>query len=166
MQKVENGELDYGNNSERNMRKMLVNSNNNSTNWILKQAGGINSVNRALSKNPYANVLLNEKIVEGIPAGGKAYANLASANDLCRLMTALYNEELPGSEEILKHMKHRKGKGNRIYSGNDIPGGVLVYNKTGSTGHCIGDFGILIPRDDDKVSRPYALAVQVVVPTK
>ena len=45
----------------------------------------------------------------------------------------------------------------RLYHGTPIPKGTLVYNKTGSTGHLIGDMGILVPKTKKGGRFPYVI---------
>ena len=45
----------------------------------------------------------------------------------------------------------------RLYHGTSIPKGTLVYNKTGSTAHLIGDMGILVPKTKKGGRFPYVI---------
>ncbi|MDX1497958.1 MAG: serine hydrolase [Salinisphaeraceae bacterium] len=152
---VRQGKLHYGPQAKRHMRRMIQYSNNYSTNWVMRQVGGPAAVQRILSRN-YPGVFENTEIVEYIPAGGRTYRNKASVHDYSRFLYALWNENIPGADEI-KRLMALPGK-DRIFTGaRSIPKGTQVYNKTGSTAHLCGDMGILVVRGRDGKRYPYTI---------
>ena len=147
--------LSYGPQTRRHMRRMIQNSNNVSTNWVMKRVGGPRTIQRILKKH-YPNLFQNTNIVEYIPASGRTYRNKASVHDYSRFLYALWKEEIPGATEI-KRLMALPGP-DRIYTGADrIPSGTKVYNKTGSTAQLCGDMGILVIKDRNGNRFPYTL---------
>ncbi len=142
--RVEERTMLYGDTSRKHMEAMIQHSNNESTNWVMKQVGGPTAV-QTLLKTHYPDLCRQMKIVEYIPEGGKTYRNLASARDYSAFLQALWKGSLPGSKEILRIMA-LPGR-DRLFTGaRSIPEGTHVYNKTGSTAMCCGDMGILNAR--------------------
>jgi beta-lactamase class A len=153
--KIEAGELVYGPKSRRHMQRMIQRSDNRSTNWVVRQVGGPNAVQRILHDN-YPGIFQETHLVEYIPANGRTYRNKASIHDYSRFLYALWTEELPGAREI-KRLMALPGS-DRIYTGaRDIPKGTQVYNKTGSTARVCGDMGILNVKGRDGKRYPYTL---------
>jgi beta-lactamase class A len=139
--KVEQGKLAYRSESRRHMERMIQHSNNASTNWVIRQVGGPQAVERLL-KEKYPAIFQNIQLVEYIPAGGRTYRNKASVHDYSRFLYALWKEDIAGAREIKRLMALPRR--NRIYTGVDgIPKGTQVYNKTGSTARLCADMGIL-----------------------
>lgn len=139
--RVKKGDFVYGPVSRNHMHRMIHWSDNGSTNWVMRQAGGPRAVHRIL-RNHYPTIFRDTKIVEYIPAGGKTYRNKASVHDYSRFLYALWNEKIPGASEIRRLMA-LPGP-DRIFTGVDgIPEGSKVFNKTGSTARLCGDMGIL-----------------------
>ena len=95
------------------------------------------------------------RVREYIPPGGKTYKNSALPQDYVQFLKALWNKDLPYSEEMLRVMS-LPGR-DRIFWGTDVPRGTLVYNKTGSTAHLCGDMGILVTRTKNGQRVPYAI---------
>jgi beta-lactamase class A len=94
------------------------------------------------------------RIVETMK-GGKTYHNKASAQDYCRFLISLYRGELPQSGELLRLMALPKPH-NRLVSGvKEIPSGTILFDKTGTTGMLVGDFGIVSPIAPDGTRWPY-----------
>ncbi|MEE4241832.1 MAG: serine hydrolase [Desulfopila sp.] len=151
---VREGSLVYGPKSRRNMEAMIQHSNNGSTNWVIKMAGGPARCEEILRKH-YSHIFRNTRIVEYIPAGGKTYKNSAVPSDYVRFLQALWNDELPYSKEMRRLMS-LPGR-DRLYDGTPIPRGTMVYNKTGSTAHLCGDMGILVLRGRNGQRYPYAI---------
>ncbi len=150
---VEAGRLTYGSTARRHMELMIQKSNNDSTNWVMRQTGGP-AATEALLKRHYSSLSQSIRLVEYIPAGGKTYRNQASAADYARFLHALWYRQLPQSEEILRTMA-LPGI-DRLYTKvKSVPPGTKVYNKTGSTAMCCGDMGILVPKGRDGRSYPY-----------
>ncbi len=155
LHKVRNGDLIYGSRSRRHMEKMIQRSNNWSTNWVMRQVGGPQAVERIL-KQEYPGIFRDMQLVEYIPANGRAYRNKASAHDYSRFLYALWNGKIEGSREI-KRLMALPG-GDRIYMGaKNIPKGTEVYNKTGSTARVCGDMGILNIKGPDGKRYPYTI---------
>lgn len=153
--KVERGELVYGGKSRRHMERMIQHSNNYSTNWIIRQVGGPQAVQRILKRH-YSGIFQETDIVEYIPAGGRTYRNKASVHDYSRFLYALWKKKIPGAPEI-KRLMALPGS-DRIYTGTrEIPKGTRVYNKTGSTARLCGDMGILSIKGRDGRRYPYTL---------
>lgn len=150
--KVKAGQLHYGPKSRRQMTLMIQRSNNAATNWVLRQVGGPAACNTLLHKN-YPAIFQNTRIREYIPKGGRTYRNTASPADYVRFLKALWDNVLPKSRE-LRRLMALPGR-DRIYNGTPIPRGTLVYNKTGSTAHLIGDMGILVPKTRSGRRYPY-----------
>ncbi|HRQ90347.1 MAG TPA: class A beta-lactamase-related serine hydrolase [Bacteroidia bacterium] len=149
------GRLSYGPESRRKVELMIQKSDNDATNWVMRQTGGP-AATEALLKSHYPALCQKIRIVEYIPSGGKTYRNQASAGDYLRFLSALWQRQLPRSDEILRTMAL---PGNdRLYTKvPSVPSGTQVYNKTGSTSMCCGDMGILVARGRDGRSYPYAV---------
>jgi len=153
--KVEQGELVYGSKSRRHMERMIQRSDNNSTNWVTRQVGGPQAVERIL-KRQYPGVFQETHLVEYIPANGRTYRNKASIHDYSRFLHAVWTEDIAGAGEI-KRLMSLPGS-DRIYTGTrEIPKGTEVYNKTGSTARVCGDMGILNVQGRDGKRYPYTL---------
>jgi beta-lactamase class A len=153
--RVNKGTLVYGAKSRNHMRRMIHWSDNRSTNWVLRQAGGPRAVNRLLWKR-YPTIFQDTKIVEYIPAGGKTYRNKASVHDYSRFLYALWKQKIPGAAEIRRLMALPGS--DRIFTGvDDIPQGTEVFNKTGSTAHLCGDMGIINVKGADGKTYPYTV---------
>lgn len=148
------GKLPYGPKSRREMEKMIQRSNNQSTNWVMKQAGGPAAVQNILKKY-YGGIFKTTSIVEYIPRNGQTYRNSAAPEDYGRFLKALWVQQLPYGKEIRRLMALPGS--DRLYRGTPIPRGTLVYNKTGSTAHLCGDMGILVPKGRDGRRYPYTI---------
>ena len=152
---VRSGRLKYGSKSRRHLQRMIQDSNNFSTNWIIRRVGGPGAVQRLLKRH-YPRIFQDTLIVEYIPPGGRTYRNKASVHDYSRFLYALWKENLPRAREI-KHLMALPGP-DRLYSGNRaIPKGTKIYNKTGSTARLCGDMGILILKGKGGKRYPYTL---------
>jgi len=154
-QLVEQGELIYGSKSRRHMERMIQRSNNPSTNWVMKQVGGPQAVERIL-KHHYPEIFRDTHMVEYIPTNGRTYLNKASIHDYNRFLYALWKDEIPRAGEIRRLMALPGA--DRIYTGaKELPKGTEVYNKTGSTAHLCGDMGILNIEGPDGKRYPYTI---------
>ena len=151
---VNAGKLKYGAESRRKMEAMIQRSSNSATNWVMRQAGGPANCD-AILKKYYGKIFKKTEIKEYIPAGGRTYLNSAPPSDYVRFLVALWNKDIPQGQEIRRLMA-LPGR-DRLYHGTPIPKGTLVYNKTGSTAHLIGDMGILVPRTAKGGQFPYVI---------
>ncbi len=153
--KVKEGDLIYGNKSRRHMERMIRYSDNRSTNWVTRQVGGPQAVERLLKRH-YPKIFQDTHLVEYIPANGRTYRNKASVHDYSRFLYALWNGSIAGSREIKQLMSATST--DRIYSGaRAVPKGTRVYNKTGSTARVCGDMGILSVKGRDGKRYPYTV---------
>jgi beta-lactamase class A len=153
--RVRNKELIYGPKSRRHMERMIHYSNNPSTNWVMRQVGGPQAVQRILKQN-YPGIFRATSIVEYIPPGGRTYRNKASARDYSRFLYALWKGNIVGAQEI-KRLMSLPGP-DRIYTGAEsVPVGTRVINKTGSTARLCADMGILNVQGPDGKRYPYTL---------
>ncbi len=154
-QKVKDGALKYGPKSRRHMQRMIQHSNNASTNWVIRQVGGPQTVERLL-KQHYPGIFQDTLLVEYIPANGKTYRNRASVHDYSRFLYAIWNQGIAGADEI-KRLMALPGS-DRLYTGvPEVPKDTRVYNKTGSTARLCGDMGILSVKGSDGKRYPYIL---------
>lgn len=152
---VQAGALSYTGEARGKIELMIQKSNNDATNWVMRQTGGP-AATEALLKRHYPSLSQGIDLVEYIPDGGKTYRNLASAADYVRFLHALWSRQLPNSNEILRVMA-LPGI-DRLYTDvKCVPEGTRVYNKTGSTAMCCGDMGILVPQGRDGRTYPYAV---------
>ena len=152
---VEEGKLMYGHKSRRYMERMIQQSHNPSTNWVMRQVGGPEAVERIL-KQHYPEIFRDVHIVEYIPANGRTYLNKASVHDYNRFLYAVWKDEIPRADEI-KRLMSLPGA-DRIYTGTrELPKGTEVYNKTGSTARLCGDMGILNVEGPDGKRYPYTI---------
>lgn len=151
---VKRGRLKYGSKSRRMIEAMIQHSSNSATNWVMKQVGGPYRCEQILNRN-YKRIFKNTDIREYIPASGRTYRNSALPSDYIRFLRALWKNQLPYYKELRRIMA-LPGR-DRLYHGTRIPQGTLVYNKTGSTAHLIGDMGILVPKNTRGRRHPYAI---------
>ena len=153
--KVNKGEIVYGSKSRRHMERMIQHSNNQSTNWVMRQVGGPKAVQRILRQG-YPGIFQDTLLVEYIPANGRTYRNKASVHDYSRFLYAVWTGEMPGSKEI-KRLMALPGT-DRIHTGaREVPRDTQVYNKTGSTARVCGDMGILSVKGKDGKRYAYTL---------
>ena len=150
--RVNEGELIYGPKSRRNMVRMIQRSSNPATNWVLRRTKGPKRAQRILDEH-YGEIFRDTEIVEYIPTYGRTYRNKASARDYMRFLRALWNEELPYSEEIMRLMS-LPGP-DRLHRAEGIPKDAPVYNKTGTTALLYGDMGIIVVEDREGNKYPY-----------
>ncbi|MCB1226994.1 MAG: serine hydrolase [Verrucomicrobiales bacterium] len=152
---VKAGRLSYGSTSRRHLELMIQRSSNTSTNWVMRQVGGP-AATKALLARHYPSVCRNLRLVEYIPASGRAYQNLASANDYMYFLAALWQKRLPYATEILRLMA-LPGTDRLFDKASRVPPGTRVYDKTGSTAMCCGDMGILVAQGTNGRSYPYII---------
>jgi beta-lactamase class A len=153
--KVEQGELVYGGQSRRHMELMIQHSDNAATNWVMRQVGGPQAVERIL-KRRYPGIFQATSLVEYIPSNGRAYRNTASVHDYSRFLYAVWKDDIAGAQEI-KRLMALPGS-DRIFTGvRNVPKDTHVYNKTGSTARVCGDMGILSVQGADGKRYPYTV---------
>ena len=152
---VDTGRIIYGSASRRHMELMIQKSNNESTNWVMKQTGGP-AATQALLKKHYPNLCRQLSLVEYIPQGGRTYRNKGSAADYGRFLEALWKRQLPQSKEILRVMG-LPGIDRLFTKARQIPQGTAVYNNTGSPAMCCGAMGILVARGRNGKYYPYVV---------
>ncbi|MDD2462661.1 MAG: class A beta-lactamase-related serine hydrolase [Desulfobulbus sp.] len=151
---VDKGKMHYTSKHRQMMEEMIQHSDNQATNWFIRQLGGPAFCNTLINKS-YGRLFRQVRIREYIPAGGKTYKNSALPQDYVQFLKALWNKELPYSQEMLRVMS-LPGR-DRIFWGTDVPPGTLVYNKTGTTSHLCGDMGILVTKTKNGQRVPYAI---------
>lgn len=167
--KQSRGRVRYTGDVRSTMERMIRRSSNPATNQIMEmvsrnQSGrGPKDVEAVLRANA-PKIFQQTRIVETIPAGGKTYRNLASAEDYNRFLIALWNDQLPYSEELRSIMALPKR--DRIVHGVDgIPDSVRVYEKTGSTARLCGDMGIIVAPGRNGRQYPYTFVGIIERPT-
>jgi len=150
---VKAGKLVYGPQSKRNMELMIQKSNNEATNWVMRQTGGP-AATQALLKANYPQLCRQLSLVEYIPKDGRTYRNKGSAADYERFLSAIWRGQLPQSNEILRIMA-LPGRDRLYTEAKRVPAGTKVFNKTGSTAMCCGDMGILVAKGKNGKTYPY-----------
>jgi beta-lactamase class A len=158
---VDKGQLKYTAKHRQMMERMIQHSDNEATNWFMRQVGGPARC-QALLKKEYGPLVRRVNICEYIPPGGKTYRNSAQPTDYIAYLKALWQHRLPHSREMLRVMA-LPGR-DRIYWGTQLPKGTQVYNKTGTTAHLCGDMGIIVP--PGKRQAPYIIVGIVQRPSK
>ena len=158
---VDKGKLKYTAQHRQMMVRMIQHSDNEATNWFMRQVGGPARC-QALLKQAYGPLVRRVNICEYIPPGGKTYRNSAQPTDYIAYLKALWQHQLPHSEEMLRVMA-LPGR-DRIYWGTQLPKGTRVYNKTGTTAHLCGDMGIIVPPGSRQA--PYIIVGIVQRPSK
>ena len=159
---VERGKLKYTTTHRQMMEEMIQHSDNEATNWLIRQVGGPARCN-AVINGQYGRILSKVRILEYIPPGGKTYKNSARPQDYVQFLRALWNNQLPHSQEMLRVMS-LPGR-DRIFCGTEVPQGTQVYNKTGTTSYLCGDMGILVTHSKNGQKVPYAVVGIVERPT-
>lgn len=155
LHQVDKGRIVYGPVSKAKLEAMIQRSSNSATNWAMSKVGGPRAVQRILDRH-YGDVLRETSIVETIPRQGRTYKNRSSARDYVRFSKALWAGELPKSKEIRRLMA-LPGRDRLKTGAPSIPAGTRVMNKTGTTSHLCGDFGILVARTPKGKKVPYAI---------
>lgn len=155
---VDKGKLKYTTKHRRMMERMIQHSDNNATNWFLRQLGGPAQCNALINKK-FGYLFRQVRIVEYIPPGGKTYKNSAQPQDYALFLKELWRKKLPHSREMLRVMA-LPGR-DRIYWGTKVPSGTVVYNKTGTTAHLCGDMGLLVTRSKNGQRVPYIIVGMV-----
>lgn len=123
------------------MREMIVHSNNDFTNRLIKRLGGPQGVQWILKKHA-PQIFHNIQIVEYIPAQGRTYQNRASASDYERFLHALWHNQLAGAnflKTLMSIPNHDRIRANTQF----VPKTAIIYDKTGSTSMLCGNTGII-----------------------
>ena len=142
---VKHKRLEHTNKNRQQLRRMIQNSANTSTNYFIRLLGGPSGVARILKWNyPYFK---QTRIVEYIPAGGRTYRNMTSAHEL----NVFYNQLWLGNLPYSNKMKYYLGlpNGDRMHDHTCLPSNVRVYHKTGTVYGLVGDSGILAITDSE-----------------
>lgn len=129
----------YGDRQRAVMENMLVKSDNDATNLVMRWCGGPKNV-AYLCQKASGWRFKQLRLVEYIPAGGRTYRNKASAHDYSRFFYDLWHDKLPHSKELKRILSIENH--DRITTEDMIPT-ITVYDKTGSTGMLCGDAGIV-----------------------
>jgi beta-lactamase class A len=151
---VKAGKLTYDGKSKRQMEAMIQRSSNSATNFLMRRAGGPAQCD-AILKRYYGHIFKKTDIKEYIPADGRTYLNSAPPVEYVKFLRALWNMDMPYSQEIRRVMA-LPGR-DRLYYGTSIPQGTLVYNKTGTTARLCGDMGILVTKTRKGKAYPYVI---------
>jgi beta-lactamase class A len=151
---VKAGKLTYDVKSKRQMEAMIQRSSNSATNFLMRRAGGPAQCD-AILKRYYGHIFKKTDIKEYIPADGRTYLNSAPPVEYVKFLRALWNMDMPYSQEIRRVMA-LPGR-DRLYYGTSIPQGTLVYNKTGTTARLCGDMGILVTKTRKGKAYPYVI---------
>lgn len=155
LHRASEGRIIYGEKSKGHLEKMIQYSSNDSTNWAMQQVGGPRGVQDILERH-YSHVFKETEITELIPKNGRTYKNRSSARDYVRFARALWKDELAGAAEIRRLMA-LPGRDRLVTGAPSIPSSTKVMNKTGTTSHLVGDFGILVAPAKDGTEIPYAI---------
>jgi beta-lactamase class A len=158
---VQNGKLQYTQESRRKMEAMIQHSNNSAANWLMRKVGGPEEC-EAILRGSYGFIFKNTQIKEYIPAGGRTYCNTSIPSDYIRFLQALWLKKLPYESEMRRLMALPKR--GRLYDGTPIPEGTQVYSKTGTTAHLCGDMGILVAQT--RAGQPYPYAMVGIIETQ
>lgn len=150
------GSLIYGDKSKAQLEKMIQYSSNDATNWAMQKIGGPRGMQDILNAN-YGDIFRETAITELIPKSGRTYRNRSSARDYVRFSRSLWRGELPMAGEIRRLMA-LPGRDRLATGAPSIPSSTKVMNKTGTTSHLVGDFGILVATARDGTEIPYAIA--------
>ena len=154
LHKVEDGELTYDDEAKLRLASMIQRSSNTSTNWAIAKVGGPAAVQKLLTTH-YGELFPETRIVEAIPPQGRTYKNRSSARDYVRFSRAMWRGDLARSEEI-KRLMGLPSRDRLITGAPSIPAGTKVHNKTGSTSHLCGDFGVIVAKKRGGGTVPYA----------
>ena len=160
---VDRGTLKYTAKHRQMMERMIQHSDNEATNWFLRQVGGPARC-QALLKQAYGPLVRRVSITEYIPPGGKTYRNSAQPTDYVEYLKALWQHRLPQSQEMLRVMA-LPGR-DRVFCGTQLPQGTRVYNKTGTTAYLCGDMAIIVPPARGGRQVPYIIVGIVQRPSK
>ena len=155
--KVKQGQLNYDQKAKTMMEAMIQRSSNKATNYFIDILCRQNHRSKAneveyILKSYAPGVFKHTTIVERIPTNGRTYRNKASARDYSRFLYAIWNDQLPYSQEIkrLMNLPNR----DRIYTSR-LPSHTEIYDKTGTTAKLCGNMGIVVAKDKNGRDYPY-----------
>ncbi len=155
--KVEQDELAYDQKVRMMMEAMIQRSSNRATNYFIDMLCHRNHRRKAneveeILKSYAPGIFKHTTIVERIPTNGRAYRNKASARDYSRFLYAVWNDQLPYSQEIkrLMNLPNR----DRIFTSR-LPSHTEIYDKTGTTAKLCGNMGIVVVKDKAGRDYPY-----------
>lgn len=149
------GELHHSNQRQKSLSKMIRYSSNADTNQVMRWIGGPKKVQQILSETGLYHDI---KVVEYIPRQGKTYLNKISAEDLNRLMLALWSDQALGpefsqveNEMAAEEMLYLMGQPNGPRARDRLKDGtcfarnphVKVWDKTGFVKGVNGNVGIV-----------------------
>jgi len=139
---------------QQRMAAMIRHSCNSETNYFIRRVAGSPTGLDHFLKQRAGGIFRQTRIVEYIPQNGRTYRNQASARDYSRFLYAIWNDNMPMSQQVLHYMGMPSG--DRILQGSTgIPLGTRLYNKTGSTARLCGDMGIIVAKGRNGRSYPY-----------
>lgn len=156
----ENESLQYGPNGRRRLQRGIQLSRNSEITELMRTLGGPEETQETLSRY-YPEIAEECRIISEIPRAGREYRNQATLRAYSKLCWQLANREDKPEIEELKRLMGLPGR-DRIYTGTsrvnvsdgilDLPNGTQVWNKTGSTAKCIGDFGLIkVPSGEEYI---------------
>lgn len=151
---VGEGKLIYGPVSKAKLEVMIQRSSNAATNWAIEKVGGPAATQRLL-KAHYSSLVQETRIVEAIPAYGRTYKNRSSARDYVRFCRAMWRGDL-GCHKELKRLMSLPSRDRLVTGVSSFPSETKVFNKTGSTSHLCGDFGVIVVPDQTGREIPYS----------
>ena len=171
LHEVNSGVIKYNSEYRQYMERMIRDSDNVSTNFLMQKIGGPRRAHQIL-RQYYGIILQQTSIIDympltkkekrrakregiNVPSGKSYYSNHSSARDYSRLLYALWNNQLPYSQELKRLMALQKK--DRIYDGTKVPEGTIIIDKTGSTGRLCGDMGVLVVKDRNGRLYPYTI---------
>lgn len=143
--------LEYGPRGRGRLQRGIHRSTNTDITELMRILGGPDETQETLSKY-YPEIADECRIVSEIPRNGREYDNQATLRAYSKLCWQLGNRtDKPEIREV-KRLMGLPGR-DRIFTGTssvevsegieDLPLGTQIWNKTGSTARCIGDFGLV-----------------------
>ncbi len=134
------------------LNKMISISDNDSANTLVRRLGngdenkGMKVVNIFCKEHGFNDTEMNRLMLVN-----NGLENYTSVKDLISVLKAYYNNELPGSDEVISYMKAQERR-TKLPAG--IPDGVTVANKTGELANVENDAAIVFLNNS-----PYILCV-------
>ena len=155
-----NETLTYGPNGRRILERSIQASKNNETTELIKTLGGPEETQETLEEY-YPEIGQECRIISEIPRSGREYRNQATLRAYSKLCWQLANREDKPEFRELKRLMGLPGR-DRIFTGTsgvnvpkrirNLPNGTQIWNKTGGTSKCIGDFGLVkVPSGEEYI---------------